>query len=103
MRKKLEGFHYLTMDDLEADFEQVSSLTQFYLTFTLLFIFTIKIIAFPGVKSMIPQRRLSSVPINDFFHPPNSLPKLQKTTEQFFNPPRGAEYKTFELQDSGPP
>ena len=33
MRKKLEGFHYLTMDDLEADFEQVSSLTQFDLTF----------------------------------------------------------------------
>ena len=38
MRKKLEGFHYLTMDDLEADFEQVSSLTQFDLSFTLFFI-----------------------------------------------------------------
>ena len=38
MRKKLEGFHYLTMDDLEADFEQVSSLIQFDLSFTLFFI-----------------------------------------------------------------
>ena len=84
----------------------------------LYFLFHYKNNCFSWVKSMIPQRRLSSVPTDyTIFHPPklasgitdfkwnylvwyiDTPPMIWKftPTENLFNPSRGAEYKTIEL------